>query len=739
MADSTIDFTPVRDRVTVDVLPTKEPAHLPPAHPRFTLLQGGPRISTYDFPPPLKRPAGLSKRASQLALKLARRLLNHPKPDKGLTDAERQARDAYLVQSNVERFARGEMGWETVQGPGGKTVDLTSPRDESFARATLGCQDWESVLGADQKTLVATGVAPTIVVHDEAVLEKDPPEQNAPKGASSKDREAEKRKKCLSTVLEARESVILDGFPVAAEKYPFPKEPATDLPGSSLGVLPVRYEDHLPVEQLAIDVKAAWHADDGAEPSRMKRILSLQSIRFAEKQAREREERKAVTEAKTTSKVEHKRILPKRGLKKSLSMHMQRFASTTSLLRAAREDAAAAESAAANVEHVIEGPSRSGKPQHTTPVVRKPCPPRPPRSPQPLQQSPSMRNMHYAEQLAAPPGIKIMVDPLTADHPSLRNNAFSDSVPPPIPEKSPARAMSSNNLLHVQSPRLDVRKLGRTVSVPVLTAQQLPRSLEQPTPIHPPRPHLILRLRADVPSEKSQYILLASLNSIRVAARIQPLVIKPILGMRIQNFAATELPPLPPSKPATKARRIGTQVIRDQMLSDATQARATVLVSPPNMGEMALGELWRSGKYKRHKSVAGNHEPGDHRYTLFPTFDDNTDFDGYDFDDIVEPEGGPAEVGEIVASEEGMLTTSDTITSKGVDENAASAQEACVKSDATAPVRFEPEGQVEHVINGAAARCACLEYNAYEVVVDTKWTAIGVGKSGDGRWVVGFS
>ncbi|KAK6437084.1 hypothetical protein LTR95_006731 [Oleoguttula sp. CCFEE 5521] len=285
MADSTIDFTPAPDRAPVDSLRLKEPAHLPPTHPQFILLQDGPRISTYDFLPPPKRPAGLSKRVSQLALKLARRLLNRPKPAKGLTDAERQARDTYLVQSNVERFARGEMGWATVPGLEGKAVDLTSPRDGSFGRANAGCQDWESVLDADRKTLVAAGVAPANVVHDEAVLEKDPPEGNAFKGASSKDREAEKRKNCLSTVLEARESVILDGFPLAAEKYPFPKESATDLTVNSLGVLPVRYEDHLPVEQFAIDVKVAWHADDGAEPSRMKRILSLQSMRFAEKQA----------------------------------------------------------------------------------------------------------------------------------------------------------------------------------------------------------------------------------------------------------------------------------------------------------------------------------------------------------------------------------------------------------------------------------------------------------------------
>ncbi|OQO02269.1 hypothetical protein B0A48_11823 [Cryoendolithus antarcticus] len=667
MAYSTIDYTPVRGRAALDVLPTKEPAHLPPTHPQFILLQDGPRVSTYDFPPPPKRPAGLSKRASQLALKLARRLLNRPKLAKGLTDAERQARDADLVQSNVKRFARGEMGWETVQGLDGKIVDLTGPRYDNFARASPSCQDWESVLGADEKKVATVHVAPVNVVPVGVVLGKVAPEQYAPADAASKDREAEKRKKCLSTVLEARESVILDGLPLAAEKYPFPKEPATDLTVSSLGVLPVRYEDHLPVEQLAIDVKAAWHADDGAEPSRMKRILSLQSMRFAEKQAREREAREAPAEAKATLKVDQKRTVPKRRLKKSLSMQMQRFAGTTSLLRATREEAVAAESVA---KDVADDPPKSADGGHAGPV------------------SSSMRNVHYAEQRAAPPGIKIMVDPLTADHPSLRSYAFSNSVPPPIPEKSTARAGSSNNPLSVQ--------------------------------------------------RKSQSILLASLNSTRIAAKMHPLVIMPLLGLRVQSFAAVELPPLPPSKPATKASHIGTQINRDQLLSDATQARATILVSPPNMGEMSVGELWRSGKYKRHKFVAKNHKLEDHRYTLFPTFEPNTDFDGYDVDDIIGPDDGIVETGDDAAAQVELLATSGAHAIVEDNENLANAQEARIKLGMAAPARFELEGKLNRVAKGGAARCACLEYNAYEVVVDTKWTAIGVGKTGDGRWVVGF-
>nr|OQO23787.1 hypothetical protein B0A51_06736 [Rachicladosporium sp. CCFEE 5018] len=667
MAYSTIDFTPARGRVPVDVLPLKEPAHLPPTHPQFILLQDGPRISTYDIVPPVKRPAALSKRASQLALNFARRLLNRPKPPKGLSDAGRQALDAELVQRNVESFARGEMGWETMQGLDGKAVELTSPRAESFARANPSCQDWESVLGADEKKVAIAHVAAANVVPEEAVLEKNAFEQNVSTGVSSKDHEVEKRKKCLSTVLEARESVILDGHPLAAEKYPFSKEPATDLTVSSLGVLPVRYEDHLPVEQLAIDVKAAWHADDGAEPRRMKRILSLQSMRFAEKQAREREAREAPAEAKATLKVDQKRTVPKRGLKKSLSMQMQRFASTTSLLRATREEAAAAESVA---KDVADDPPKSADGGHAGPV------------------SSSMRNMHYAEQRAAPPGIKIMVDPLTADHPSLRSYAFSNSVPPPIPEKSPARAASSNNLLSVQ--------------------------------------------------KKSQYILLASLNSARVAAKVHPLVIMPLLGLRVQSFAAIELPPLPPSKPATKASHIGTQIVRDQLLSDATQARATILVSPPNMGEMSVGELWRSGKYKRHKFVAKNHKLEDHRYTLFPTFEPNTDFDGHDVDDIIGPDDGIVETGDDAAAQVELLATSGANAIVEDNENVANAQEARSKLEMAAPAKFELKGKLDRVAKGGAARCACLEYNAYEVVVDTKWTAIGVGKTGDGRWVVGF-
>ncbi|KAK6428955.1 hypothetical protein LTR95_014899 [Oleoguttula sp. CCFEE 5521] len=739
MERATIDLTPAPDRELKELFPPKEAAYLPNTHPQFVLLQDGPRVSTYDIPAPVKRPAGLSKRVSQLALKLARRLLTRPKPPKGLGDAERQARDAELVQQHVETFARCEMGCGPMQGSDSKVMLQAGPRDERFARDKTSCQDWEIVLGTDEKKAVNDAVAPASVTREADVSEQDASKYKVLKDPASKDREAEKRKKCLSTVLEARESIVLDGSPLAAERYPFAKEPATDLPGTSLGVLPVRYEDHLPIEQVLIDAKFAWHAGNGEESSRMKRILSLQSIRFAEKQAREREARKAAAEAKATFKVEQKRTVPKRGLKQSLSMQMQRFASTTSLLRAIREDTAAAESAATDIEVVTDGPPKSGKSQHATPVVRKPYPPRPPRSLQPLQQSASMRNLHYAEQRAAPPGIKIMVDPLTADHPSLRKDAFADSAPPPVPEKSPARALSSNNLLSVRSPRPDVRMLGRTTSVPVLTAQQLPRTLEQPTPVHPHRPHLVLRPRAIVPSEKSQHILLASLNSIRVAAGIHPLVIMPILGMRIQTFATTELPPLPPSKPATKASHIGTQMIRNQLLSNAAQARATILVSPPGMGEMAVGELWRSGKYKRHESVTGNHKPADHRYTLFPTFEENTDFDGYDFDDIVEPYGGPVEADDKVTDQEGVLAPSGALAVVEGNENVASMQEACTKSETAAPVQVEPENKVDRAVRGGVARCACLEYNAYEVVVDRKWTAVGVGKTGDGRWVVGFS
>lgn len=100
------------------------------------------------------------------------------------------------------------------------------------------------------------------------------------------------------------------------------------------------------------------------------------------------------------------------------------------------------------------------------------------------------------------------------------------------------------------------------------------------------------------------------------------------------------------------------------------------LISPPGLGMLACGELWASGKNKRHKTVRHGHIPANHRYTLLP---------GFEFSE--------------------RKSTSTDLSSR------------------------EPAAHRAHW-------CGCAEWDAWKAVTDARWKICGIGRAADGIWVV---
>lgn len=50
----------------------------------------------------------------------------------------------------------------------------------------------------------------------------------------------------------------------------------------------------------------------------------------------------------------------------------------------------------------------------------------------------------------------------------------------------------------------------------------------------------------------------------------------------------------------------------------------------------------------------------------------------------------------------------------------------------------ESEGGCSSLAGGgeAARWCGCAEYDSWEAITGSKWEFVGIGKAGDGRWVV---
>ena len=108
---------------------------------------------------------------------------------------------------------------------------------------------------------------------------------------------------------------------------------------------------------------------------------------------------------------------------------------------------------------------------------------------------------------------------------------------------------------------------------------------------------------------------------------------------------------------------------------------ATRLVSAPSPSPLACVAVWASGKDKRHKIVKAGQLVGEHRYSMLPRFKD-----GRQSTDVSR-------------------------------ENKVAVGSRC---------------------SGLLGPCMCLEHEAWKVVVDRRWTSVGIGKDCDGRWVVEF-
>lgn len=189
------------------------------------------------------------------------------------------------------------------------------------------------------------------------------------------------------------------------------------------------------------------------------------------------------------------------------------------------------------------------------------------------------------------------------------------------------------------------------------------------------------------PTMQEQTILVRSINSTRAAASATPLDLHPLLSNRAQDYVGLCLPPLPPPKPNRHGyRQVGsswskhsrycvTQIENVQFKSPST-ASAVRLISPPGLGMLACGELWASGKNKRHKTVRHGHVPANHRYTLLP---------GFEF------------------SERKITSTQSSSREPGIH---------------------------------GAHWCGCAEWDAWKAVTDAKWKTCGIGRAADGRWIV---
>lgn len=183
--------------------------------------------------------------------------------------------------------------------------------------------------------------------------------------------------------------------------------------------------------------------------------------------------------------------------------------------------------------------------------------------------------------------------------------------------------------------------------------------------------------------QAEQHIFHNGLNEIRAEAKVGRLRLDGQLSLRAQDWADLELAPLPPPKEAQsrpsrlyyQTRSVATRVV------PAPDKLATRLVSGPCMPPMSCVEGWRSGRYRRHKTVEPEAIVGEHRYSKLPVFE------------------------------------SDSGKHESRSDSGKPAQGRCT---------------------GLLGPCLCLEHDAWKVVVDQRWTAVGIGKAVDGRWVVEF-
>jgi hypothetical protein len=120
----------------------------------------------------------------------------------------------------------------------------------------------------------------------------------------------------------------------------------------------------------------------------------------------------------------------------------------------------------------------------------------------------------------------------------------------------------------------------------------------------------------------------------------------------------------------------GTQIEKVQFLATCNP-NAIRLISPPDIGALACGELWAGGKYKRHKTVKPGQVPAEHRFTMLPDFE--------------------------LDLKDGDKDSGISMLSPGHD---------------------------------GTAYCGCAEYDAYVAVTDKRWKSVGIGRARDGRWVV---
>lgn len=187
--------------------------------------------------------------------------------------------------------------------------------------------------------------------------------------------------------------------------------------------------------------------------------------------------------------------------------------------------------------------------------------------------------------------------------------------------------------------------------------------------------------RCEVPNQAERHIIHVGLNRIRSRANVGILALDPLLTLRAQCWAELELPPvLPPKRASTRNSALysHTRSVATKIFPVPGQP-ATRLVSAPSIGPLACVELWRTGEFRRHKTVPSGELPGQHRYSMLPVFVDKR---------------------------------RSRVTSRG------------------------GEGTVDSRCSGLLGSCVCLEHDAWQVVTDPRWTSVGIGKCVGGRWVV---
>lgn len=274
-------------------------------------------------------------------------------------------------------------------------------------------------------------------------------------------------------------------------------------------------------------------------------------------------------------------------------------------------------------------------------------------------------NNHLAVPLR--PGVPGV--PATTDqrhiHPALR------SLPTPSPTTSifPSTGIPSELVLR-PIPRVRIIPPSTIIDPDEFSAAKAERAL----------------LASRPPMLPEQLILLNNINATRATVCNGPVDLHPLLSNRAQDYVSLQLPPLPPPKPIHPGHKRQMSMAAHQNRSRGTKiepvefhspsgASAIRLISPPGLGALACGELWASGKYKRHKTVKTGHVPADHRFTLLPGFE---------------------------------------------------------MSDRESVIPVVSSGHT------SATWCSCAEYDSWKAVTDARWKSVGIGRAEDGRWVVEF-